>query len=113
MVGYVTRFDDLSEAEDWIAAGIPVILSARWDWLLPGRPNDPAGHLITCIGFTEDGDPVINDPPTHLENGDKVRHIYKRADVLHAWTKSANTVYIVYPEGAKIPENRYGHWADH
>ena len=38
MKSYVTRLDDISEVEDWIAAGIPVILSARWDWLRPGRP---------------------------------------------------------------------------
>jgi hypothetical protein len=113
MRSYVTRFDDLAEVEDWIAAGIPVILSARWDWLRPGRPTDSAGHLITCIGFTEEGDPVINDPAAHLERGDQVRQIYKREDVLHAWTKSANTVYLVYPESAKIPPNKYGHWADH
>jgi hypothetical protein len=111
MRSYVTRFDDLAEVEDWIAAGIPVILSARWDWLRPGRPNDPAGHLITCIGFTENGDVVINDPAAHLERGDKVRQIYKREDVLHAWTKSVHAVYLVYPENAKIPKNRYGHWA--
>ncbi len=109
----VTRFDDLSEAEDWISAGIPVILSARWDWLRPGRPNDAAGHLIVCIGFTENGDVVINDPAARLERGDSVRQIYKRADVLHAWTKSANAVYLVYPENAPIPKNRFGHWAGH
>ena len=35
MKSYVTRFDDLAEVEDWTTAGIPVILSARWDWLQP------------------------------------------------------------------------------
>ena len=110
MRSYVTRFDDLSEAEDWVAAGIPVILSARWDWLLPGRPLDDNGHLIVCIGFTENGDVVINDPATRLEKGESVRHIYRRADVVHSWTKSHNTVYLVYPENEKIPENLYGHW---
>ena len=110
MRSYVTRFDDLSEAEDWIAAGIPVILSARWDWLLPGRPLDDNGHLIVCIGFTEDGDVVINDPATRLEKGESVRHIYRRPDVVHSWTQSHNTVYLVYPENEKIPENIYGHW---
>ena len=110
MRSYVTRFDDLSEAEDWIAAGIPVILSARWDWLLPGRPLDDNGHLIVCIGFTENGDVVINDPATRLEKGEPVRHIYRRADVVHSWTKSHNTVYLVYPENEKIPGNLYGHW---
>jgi hypothetical protein len=110
MRSYVTRLDDLAEVEDWIAAGLPVILSARWDWLLPGRPPDFDGHLIVCIGFTKDGDVVINDPATRLDRGESVRHIYKRADVVHSWTKSHNAVYLVYPEGAKIPANVYGHW---
>jgi hypothetical protein len=110
MRSYVTRLDDLSEVEDWIAAGIPVILSARWDWLQPGRPFDSDGHLIVCIGFTENGDAVINDPATRLEKGESVRRIYKRADVIHSWTKSHNTVYLAFPENGKIPENRYGHW---
>lgn len=110
MKSYVARFDDLSEVEDWIAAGIPVILSARWDWLLPGRPVDNDGHLIVCIGFTKDGDVVINDPATRLEKGESVRRIYKRADVIHSWTKSHNAVYLVYPEGATIPSNSYHHW---
>jgi hypothetical protein len=110
MRSYVTRLDDLSEVEDWIAAGIPVILSARWDWLLPGRPPDKDGHLIVCIGFTKDGDVVINDPATRLDKGESVRRIYKRADVIHSWTKSRNVVYLVYPENEKIPPNLYGHW---
>ena len=110
MRGYVTRLDDLSEVEDWIAAGIPVIISARWDWLKPGRPVDTDGHLTVCIGFTEDGDVVINDPATRFDKGESVRRIYKRADVIHAWTQSHNAVYLVYPEGAKIPSNKYGHW---
>jgi hypothetical protein len=110
MKSYVTRLDDISEVEDWIAAGIPVILSARWDWLKPGRPYDPVGHLIVCIGFTEDGDVVINDPAAHLDRGQSVRQIYKRADVIHSWSKSHQAVYLVYPTNAKIPPNRYGHW---
>ncbi len=110
MRSYVTRFDDISEVEDWIAAGIPVILSARWDWLLPGRPPDSDGHLIVCIGFTANGDVVINDPATRLDRGESVRRIYERADVIHSWTKSHNAVYLVFPESAAIPENRYGHW---
>jgi hypothetical protein len=110
MRSYVTRLDDLSEVEDWIASGIPVILSARWDWLLPGRPPDFSGHLIVCIGFTENGDVVINDPATRLEKGESVRRIYKREDVMHSWTKSHNAVYLVYPVGTKIPANLFGQW---
>ena len=107
---YVTRFDDLSEVEDWIAAGIPVILSTRWDWLQPGRPPDKDGHLVVCIRFTANGDVVVNDPATRLDRGESVRRVYQRANVAHAWTKSHNAVYLVYPETARIPANEFGHW---
>jgi Peptidase_C39 like family len=110
MRSFVTRFDDISEVEGWIAAGIPVVLSTRWDWLQPGRPLDSEGHLIVCIGFTETGDVIVNDPAAHLDQGQLVRRIYKRKDVIHAWTNSHQAVYLVYPENAKIPENQYGHW---
>ena len=110
MRAYVTRLDDLAEVEDWIAAGIPVILSARWDWLLPGRPVDHDGHLIICIGFTKDGDVVINDPATRFELGENVQRIYKRENVIHSWTKSHNAVYQIHPENFPVPKNKYGHW---
>ena len=102
-------FSDISELEDWVAAGIPVIISAPWELLKPGRHEASAGHLTVCIGFTKDGDVVINDPATNLKV-ESVRHIYKRQDVIHAWAASYNTVYLVYPESAKIPKNRLGQW---
>lgn len=110
MRAYVTRFDDLAEVEDWIDAGIPVILSARWDWLSPGRPADAEGHLVVCIGFTADGDVLVNDPSAHLDRDEPIQRVYKRANVIRAWTKSHNAVYLIYPETAKIPANKYGHW---
>ena len=109
MRSYVSRFDDLSEVEQWIQTGIPVILSARWDWLKPGRPFDNNGHLIVCIGFTADGDVVINDPAGRLDKH-TVRVVYKRADVIRSWGSSHNTVYLVYPVGATLPKNRFGQW---
>lgn len=110
MRAYVTRFSDISELEDWIVAGLPVIISAPYNLMAPGRHATGNGHLTVCIGFTEDGDVVINDPATNLEKGQKVRHIYKRADVEHAWATSHHTVYLVYPEGTKLPLDRFGHW---
>jgi hypothetical protein len=110
MRSYVTRFDDISELEDWITNGIPVVISARWDLLRPGRKDTGSGHLIVCIGFTKDGDVVINDPATHMDRGDSVRHIYKREDVIKSWWTSHNTVYLIYPVNAELPENRNGHW---
>jgi hypothetical protein len=110
MRSYVSRFDDLSEVEAWIGAGIPVVLSARWDLLEPGRHPDPEGHLIVCIGFTADGDVVVNEPATRLDRGESVRRVYRRQDVRRAWAASGNTVYLIYPAGTKIPANRCGQW---
>jgi hypothetical protein len=106
---YVTRFSDITELEAWIAAGIPVIISARYDLLQDGRADDFSGHLTVCRGFTKDGDLIINDPWSDLKV-ESVRHIYKRENVRRAWATSRNTVYLVYPEGTKIPPNKFGHW---
>jgi hypothetical protein len=105
----VTRFNDISEIEDWIAAGIPVIISARYDLLQDGRLPDYSGHLTICRGITENGDLVINDPWTDPKV-ESIRHIYKRANVIRAWATSHNTVYLVYPEKTAIPPDRFGHW---
>ena len=75
---YVTRFSDISELEDWIAAGIPVIISARYDLLQDGRADDFNGHLTVCRGFTDSGDLIINDPWTDVKV-ESVCHVYKRA----------------------------------
>lgn len=108
MRSYVTRFNSISELEEWINAGIPVIISAPWHMLEPGRPNTGNGHLTVCVGFTKDGDVVDNDPGTNPKKN--VQHIYKREDVIKAWATSYNTVYLVYPVDAKIPKNRLGQW---
>jgi hypothetical protein len=108
MRSYVTRFSDMSELEDWVAAGIPVIISGPWYLLEDGRGNTGSGHLTVVVGFTETGDVIINDPGTNV--GASVRHTYKRQNVLNSWAKSHNTVYLVYPESAKLPKDRFSHW---
>ncbi|MDB6056228.1 MAG: hypothetical protein JWO95_72 [Verrucomicrobiales bacterium] len=110
MRSYVSRFTDISELEDWIVAGLPVIISAPYDMLAPGRNPTGNGHVVVCIGFAENGDVVINDPATNLQKGQHVRHIYKRSDVERAWSMSHRTVYLVYPEGTPLPADRFGHW---
>src|SRR5207245_11400924 len=107
---YVTSIVVYTDVEEWVSTGIPVILSALWYWLAPGRPPDSEIHLIFCIGFTKDGDVVTNDPATRFERGEIVRRIYKRENVIHSWMKSHNAVYLVYPENARIPPDQFGHW---
>ena len=105
MKGYVSRFSDLSEVEDWVAAGVPVALSVCSDRLHHRGPG-PNGHLVVCVGFTRDGDVVVNDPGSARN----VRRVYPREDVRNAWSASHNTVYLIYPHEAEAPRDRLGHW---
>ncbi|MDF2441285.1 MAG: hypothetical protein JWN98_2269 [Abditibacteriota bacterium] len=105
---YVTRFDDLRELEDWIAAGYPVALSISYD-LLKNNGKRGSGHLVVCRGFTETGEVVLNDPGRHLKNGETY-HIHSRERVLAAWEHSRKTAYLIYPENRTPPVDRLGHW---
>jgi hypothetical protein len=102
---YVTRLSDLAEVEDWIAAGVPVGMSVCADRLHHRGPG-PNGHLIVCVGFTETGDPVVNDPGSSRN----IRRVYPRKDLIYAWAYSRNAVYLIYPEDHEIPKDRFGHW---
>jgi hypothetical protein len=110
MRAYVTRMDGVAELEQWIAAGVPVVLSVS-SYLTSDRHDGPDnGHLIVCVGFTATGDVVANDPGVSLRRGEHVRRVYPRERVINAWKHSRNTVYLVYPENAAIPRDRHGHW---
>lgn len=104
---YVTRLTDVSELEDWISSGIPVGLSVCYNKLRGYKDRPPSGHLVVCVGFTEQGDPIINDPGTTLH----VRKTFKRADLVAAWANSHNAVYLIYPENSEVPKDRFGHWS--
>lgn len=109
MRAYVTRLSSVSELEEWIAAGVPVVLSLSYRLLHEKGKSD--GHIVVLAGFTPSGQPVINDPWEHLEKGDRVRQVCKRENVERAWAVSKNTVYLIYPETWPVPPNRYSHWA--
>jgi hypothetical protein len=101
----ITRMSDVSELEDWIAAGLPVGLSLCYD-RLRGKGPGPNGHLVVCVGFTTDGDVVVNDPGTSRN----VRKTFPRKNLIYAWANSHNAVYLIYPEDAALPKDRFGHW---
>ena len=110
MRAYVTRLEDIAELEDWIAAGIPVIISVS-SYLTNDRTSGPDnGHLIVCVGFTEKGDVVTNNPGVSVKRNVRARQVYARAKVVNAWKKSKNTVYLIYPETARVPAARERHW---
>ncbi len=97
---YVTRFTSVSQIEQWIAKGVPVITALNYS-ALNGNPNKQTGHLMVIRGFTKDGDPVFNDPWARLEKGEKLRKVFTRQRLEEAWLGpkgSWGTVYIIYPE---------------
>jgi hypothetical protein len=107
---YVTRFDDVAELEDWVAAGIAPIISVS-SYLTNDRHSGPDnGHLIVVVGFTKDGDVITNNPGVSVKKNIRARQTYPRERLVNAWKKSKFTVYLVYPEGAKVPRNASGHW---
>lgn len=106
MRAYVSRFSDVSELEDWVARGLPVGISVCYD-ALRGKPLSNNGHLVVCVGFTESGDVIVNDPGTRLN----VRKTFARENLVKAWANSGNTVYLVHPERERLPRDRFGHWA--
>lgn len=108
----MTRLGDVAELEDWIAVGIPVIISVS-SYLTNDRTNGPdAGHLVVCVGFTDEGDVVTNNPGFSTRRNIHARQVYARQKVVNAWKKSKNAVYLVYPDSARVPLDRFGHWDD-
>ncbi|MEU1789668.1 peptidase C39 family protein [Streptomyces sparsogenes] len=85
--GLVTRLGSLNDAEKLIAAGIPVITSQSFlKEELTGAGYGTAGHLMTVIGFTADGDVIANDPAS-ADNA-AVRHVYKRREFENIWLRT-------------------------
>jgi peptidase C39-like protein len=103
--GYVARFTSLADAEPWIAAGVPVVISYAWKKsALDGAPIASSnGHLAVLVGFDGAGNPIVNDPAAATD-GD-VRRTYNRAQLETQWLEtSGGTVYLIYPPGLAVPQ---------
>lgn len=108
---FVTRLRSLREAEPFLAAGIPLVLSiAAAPGALSGfpLPEGTRGHLLVLVGVTGAGDPVVNDPAAP-ENG-SVRRVYDRGELERAWLgASGGVVFVIHPPGLPLPPTR-GSW---
>ncbi|MFF9479235.1 peptidase C39 family protein [Streptomyces sp. NPDC014733] len=83
----VTRLTSLTDAEHLIAAGIPVITSQSFlATELTGAGYGTAGHLMTVIGFTPDGDVIANDPAS--PDDPAVRRVYRRREFENIWLRT-------------------------
>jgi hypothetical protein len=102
--GYVARFTSLAQAEPWIAAGVPVVISYAWKKSqLAGAPIPSSnGHLAVLVGFDAAGNPVVNDPAA--ASNEDVQRTYSRSELESLWlTNSGGTVYLIYPPGLNAP----------
>jgi hypothetical protein len=105
----------LSQVEQWIAAGIPVVASLAWSLGELGNAAVPStdGHLLVIVGFAANGDVVVNDPAADPRLGISVRRVYPRGQLEQLWlTHSGGTVYLIYPQSATPPsgETAFGAW---
>jgi hypothetical protein len=109
---FVTQLRSLNEAERFIAAGIPLVASIAagphelTGFLFDGGTN---GHLVVIVGFTDAGDPIVNDPAATSDAG--VRHVYDRGQFERAWLRgSGGIVYVIHPASAPLPPAFGGNW---
>ena len=104
---YVTRLRDLTEAERFVAAGIPLIVSVTFQRdQLEGAGYDTNGHLLTIVGFTAEGDVVSNDPNSHtIPSNEQVRTVYRRDQFERVWVgDDGGLAYVMAPPGVSLPE---------
>jgi hypothetical protein len=104
LTGFITRLRSLAEAEQFIAAGIPLIVSASYrHGDIKGLDYDTNGHIMVLAGFTADGHPVLNDPNS-ASNAD-VRKCVDRAEFERIWLNSSRgVVYVITPPGQTLPQ---------
>lgn len=103
--GYVARFTSFAQAEEWIAAGVPVVVSLAWGLgELTGAPLPSSnGHLMVLVGFDAGGNPVVNDPA--MPTDDSVQRSYIREEFETLWLKhTSGTVYLIYPSHWVVPD---------
>lgn len=103
---FVTRLRSLTEAEQFIKAGIPLIASLSFKkGDLPGAGYGTNGHLMVIVGFDAAGNVVVNDPASHLiASNQQVRTTYDREAFENAWVPhSGGLVYVLHPTIKQLP----------
>lgn len=101
---FVTRFSSMAQVEEWISAGVPVIMSYAYrNGELPGTPlKSSNGHIQLIRGFDANGNVIVNDPA--FPSDATVRVVYDRAILERLWLERAGgTVYLIYPRGRTVP----------
>jgi hypothetical protein len=85
----------------WIVTGVPLIASIAFGQgeldNTPSGFNRSDGHLVVVVGFTEQGDVIVNDPRADPGIGESVRRVYPRQQFKQAWQGgSRGAVYLIF-----------------
>jgi hypothetical protein len=104
LVGDVTQLHNLTEAEPFIRAGVPLVASVAWESnKLDTAIKSTNGHLLVIEGFTGDGSKVIVTDPASPDDA-SVKHYYDREQFEKAWIPaSGGIVYVIRPAGWPTP----------
>ncbi len=108
---FVTKLRSLREAEQFIAAGIPLVASVAFGpGELSGAPiSSTEGHLLVIVGFTRSGDVVVNDPAASTRAG--VLRTYDRGQLENAWLPTTGgTVYVITDDAHPLPDTAHTNW---
>lgn len=108
---FVTRLASLRQAEKLIKAGIPVVASISFSaGGLDGAPiSSTNGHLLVIVGFTEEGDVVVNDPAAPTAK--TVRRTYDRGQFEQVWLPtSGGLAYVIRDDAHPLPKGGQGSW---
>jgi hypothetical protein len=105
----VTRFSDFRKAID-VRSGETILTSSELNTSLLWDELVVSWNASLPTGAAEQGDVLVNDPWAALEKGEKVLQIVPRLNLLKAWARSRQTVYLIYPEDWAVPKSRWDRW---
>ena len=105
VTAFVTRLRSLTEAEQFIKAGIPLVISVSFTQAeLEGAGYGTQGHLLVVVGFDENGNVICNDPASHgIPSNDEVRTTYDRDQLENAWMATSGIVFVIHPPDVELP----------
>ena len=111
--GEVVQLRSLTEAEQFIKAGIPLVVSVAFKkGELDGAGYSTNGHLMVIRGFTANGDVIVNDPASRLiPSNAAVENVFNRQQFADTWlpsTRSGGIAYVIHPAGTPLPPNVAG-----
>jgi len=108
--GQVVQMRSLTEAEQFVKAGIPLVVSVAFKkYELDNACYGTNGHLMVIRGFIASGDVIVNDPASRLIPSDAaVENVFDRQQFADVWlpsSRSGGIAYVIHPAGTPLPPN--------